>query len=53
MKACERGTFFLLKVYERGTFSVKMVYTRVRGWPSPYRTFVPLFPFVKDTSQTR
>ena len=26
MKACERGTFFQLKVHEKGTFSIKLVY---------------------------
>ena len=25
MKACERDSFFQLKVYERGIFSIKMV----------------------------
>lgn len=31
MKACERGTFFQLKVYERSTISVKMVYRGTKG----------------------
>jgi len=43
MKACERDTFFKLKVYKRGAFSFKMVYKRVTSWTSVQNLLVLQF----------